>query len=394
MKTEKLRQRLFVLADFAFRIIPMKKQVLFVCFSGRQYGDNTKALANYIHTQFPDVPLYWVVDKKETTTKIPSYFKTVLYNSIRYAWVKNRSRVIVENGAGIMIMPLDGFKSIFKGIIKKNNQMEVATWHGCPLKKIGGDIPNSPYTQENFATSASVLVASSDYERSIFERAFFNKIPVDVLGYARNDILFSKPDGYDQSELRRALKIPLGKKIILYAPTYRDNSIEMSGIYQLQSFDIERLLHAFSERFGGEWVFVYRFHNLVTNDDRIKKYPKSDNMIDGSISDDMADYLSLSDVLITDYSGSLFDVASTEIKCFLYIPDYNEYVSNRGLYLDISTTPYPKAYSFDQLLTSIKQFDQLEYDKKVQAFSEYLKIHNDGCACKRITDKYISKYLK
>lgn len=381
-----INQFIFLIANALFRILPMKRQIVFVCFEGRQYGDNPRRIAEYVHSVLPDLRLYWVVDERSKDKPIPIYLHKVLNNSLRYAWIKNRSKIIVSNGAGVMLSILSGKKKIYKPFIKKKNQLELATWHGTPLKHIGADIPGSKYTEETLFSSANVLIASSEYERKVFERAFLNRIPVDVLGYARNDYLYQKNN---IDEVKEKLGIPKGKKVALFAPTYRDDNITMSGLNQLASIIPDKLFSSLASRFNGEWVLVYRFHNLVVRAPEMGKYIGKERFINGNLSDDMADYLSVSDLLITDYSGSMFDVVGSNVKCILWVPDLREYEDNRGMYLEIDRLPFPIAKDFNELINCILYFDEENYIKNVGAFKERIGSANDGFSAKRIFDKYI-----
>lgn len=384
------KQIIFLLENALFRCLPMKRQVLFVCFEGRQYGDNPRRIAEYIHSVLPDLRLYWVVDERSKDKPIPIYLHKILNNSLKYAWIKNRSKIIISNGAGVMLSVLSGRKILYKPFIKKKNQLELATWHGTPLKHIGADIPGSNYTEETLFSSADVMIASSDYERKVFERAFLNKIPVDVLGYARNDILYQS---INFDELKDKLGIPKGKKVALFAPTYRENSPLKSGLNQLASIIPEKLFTSLNSRFDGEWVLVYRFHNLVVRAPEMEDYIGEDRYINGNLSDDMADYLSISDLLITDYSGSMFDVVGSKVKCILWVPDLEEYKSRRGMYLDINCLPFPIARDFNDLINCIDYFDEEKYINNVGAFKKNICSVNDGQSAKRIFDKYLSHIL-
>ena len=386
----KVKQLFFLLMNAVFHFLPMKRQILFVCFEGRQYGDNPKWIAEYIHEVNPEVKLYWTVDNISKHNLIPKYLRKVKNNSLEYAWIKNRSRVIVSNGAGIMLTLLSGKKRFYRSFIKKRGQIEIATWHGTPLKHIGADIPGSMYSSENLFSSATVLISSSEYEKKIFENAFLKVIPVDLLGYARNDVLFSIKD---KSMVKEKLGIPSNKRVLLYAPTYRDNSVEMSGIAQMRMMNHETILRVLSERFGGDWVLVYRFHNLVCRSELMRNFISEPNIINGNNSDDMADYLSVTDVLLTDYSGSLFDVIGTNTICFLFSPDLDDYERERGLYLKTENLPYDVAVSFDELIDRISNFDLNIYNQKVQAFADRIGSRNDGHSAQRVYEKYIQGFI-
>lgn len=381
----KFEQRIYIFADIMFHLLPTKKQILFVCFEGRQYGDNPRAIAEYIHSVRPDIELVWDMSENMDERKIPTYFKKVRHNSIKYAWVKNRSKIIVGNGAGVMLMQLDGIKNVLRPFIKKKKQFEIATWHGTPLKYSGADIPGSTYTAQGLVTSADVFISGSDFETDIYRKCFFDIFPIDKLGHSRNDILHHP----DKENLKKKLGIPVNKKVLLYAPTFRAENIEMSGVKQLESLKHGEVFNALSSKFGGDWVVVYRFHNLVCQDKRIKSLSDDGCFINGNQFDDMAEYLSVADLLVTDYSSSFFDIVTIKKKCILWVPDADEYLKDRGLYLDFYNMPFPHAVSYDEFINAICCFDIDKYHLELKSFEEELGLLNDGNSTKRLVEKYI-----
>lgn len=383
------KQRIYILAEVIFHFLPTKKQIMFVCFEGRQYGDNPRAIAEYIHNIRPDIQLIWDMSENMDKNKIPSYFKRVIHNSIKYAWIKNRSKVVVGNGAGLMLMQLDGWKKILRPFIKKKNQFEIATWHGTPLKYCGADIPNSTYTKEGLITSADVFISGSDFETEVYSKCFFDIFPIDKIGHSRNDKLHTSKN----DKLKQKLGIPLDKKVLLYAPTFRADDVNMSGIKQLSELMKGDIFSTLSEKFSGEWVIVYRFHNLVCQDENVKNLKENERFINGNMCDDMADYMTVSDILLTDYSSSFFDIITIKKKCILWIPDANEYLHDRGLYLDFYSMPFPYASSYEELIKRIQDFNVKEYDEGLKKFASELGILNDGNSTKRLVEKYILPHI-
>ena len=387
---KKLKQRVYLLFDCIFHMLKTKRQILFVCFEGRQYGDNPRAIGEYVHSIDPSIKLFWSVADTADVSKVPLFYKTVKHNSIKYAYIKNKSSVVVGNGAGVMLMQLNGLKNVLRPFIKKKNQFEIATWHGTPLKFSGKDIPGSTYTEKGLVSSANVFLAASSFEKDIYSKCFCNAFPIDITGHARNDILMSRKD----NALIEALKLPQGKHFILYAPTFRENNIDMSGIEQILQLNTDEVLSCFHEKFGGDWAIICRFHNLVLNDNRVKEFIEEGKIISGNVSDDMADYLSVSDVLVTDYSSSFFDLVVPQKPCFLFIPDFEDYMKNRGIYLNFSELPFPSAVNIEAFKQAVKKFDIPQYKDELKQFENKLGLVNNGNACKVIYDKYILPNLK
>jgi CDP-glycerol glycerophosphotransferase len=103
-------------------------------------------------------------------------------------------------------------------------------------------------------------------------------------------------------------------------------------------------------------------------------------VIDVSDYPDMQDLLCAVDVLITDYSSSIWDFSFTHKPCFLYAPDLEEYKSNRDFYTPIEEWPFPLAKTNQELIENIKNFDSKEYIGKVNKHHKELGSYETGHA--------------
>ena len=359
-----------------------RNSVFFYSFTGL-YNDNPKYISEKLHELNPNVRIAWLVSDYGKDEP-PSYVKKILYGTWNYYYYVYSSRVVVDNWAGLRTFEYGSpfYKILMCALhmlLHKNGQLNISTWHGTPLKKIGQD---SHSTQKKYCCPGLTYITSGcEYTKEKLERAYDLYDRVKLYGTPRNDILFCKNDVED---LKRKLGLPLEKKVVLFAPTFRDY-LKMGGVYQIKTFGIERLLQALSNQFGGDYVFVFRLHQIDS------KYIMDHKPIDlnrciinGNIGDDMAEYLSCTDVLITDYSGSMFDFALTGRPCFLFSPDREEYCKERGMYIDYSTLPFPIADTFDALIQNINGFSSNKYENDVRTFLEKIGNVEDGRASERI----------
>jgi CDP-glycerol glycerophosphotransferase len=258
---------------------------------------------------------------------------------------------------------------------------------------------NEQHGNENitgFICNNLTLITGNTYTSEIMNRLSFGNLKCISLGLPRNDILFTGND--NTITLKEKLKLPKGKKFLLYAPTFRNDghntdgiNPKRSGIEQLELLNIDSLLSALCQRFGGDWIFVCRFHYHVAssvdwNEINIKYHSR---VLCGNISDDMADYLKCSDALLTDYSSAMFDFALTGKPCFLFIPDLEYYQNHeRGFYIPIDELPFPSAESDKDLIKTILDYDETQFNSSVKVCLEKLGNVDDGNACKRVA-KYI-----
>jgi CDP-glycerol glycerophosphotransferase len=391
-----LRNIVLQFFEIICHILPVSnKKVFFNSFHG-QYNDNPKYISEKLHELHPSWNFYWEFSEKSKDNDFPPYVQKVKTGSFKLIYFKNRCRIIVENGAGYYLAHADNkFGHLFKKLLKNKKQFELSTWHGNPIKHIGAQIPgNENWTKNNVFSSSDLLVAGCEVVQHIFEKAFLGLMPVTLQGTPRTDILFDKAESRKQ-DIKKKLSLPLEKKIILYAPTYRYSAID-SGIAQLQMIDIPKLLASLKGRFSGEWVFVMRVHNLVLleieKSGMLEKY--AGTLFNGNLFDDMNEYLCAADVLLTDYSGCIYDVALTDKPCFLFAHDKENYVSReRGTYMPISMFPYSFSETFDELLSNIQQYDEKKNKEDVANFLHTIGNAEDGKASDRLVS-IIEKRLK
>lgn len=365
-----------------------KKTVLFSSFGG-QYNDNPKYVSIKLHDQYPDYKILWVISNKAKEMP-PDYVTVIEYGSIEYFKALYYSQCIIDNHAGLrsqkyerkkwFMMPLYSFLSR-----KLKHQLCISTWHGTPIKRIAMDEPGAreKYT---FKSSSEYMLSGCSYTEKILFESLDKKLRMLNIGTPRNDIFFKNAD---VEVLKKKLGLPVDKKIILFGPTFRDD-VEKSGKIQIETLDIRRLLNILSSKFGGNWCFVFRLHNLVQkaiDTERLRRIHGEVCFIDGNQCDDMAEYLACSDILLNDYSSSMFDYALSKKPCFIYAPDYDSYSTNeRGLYFDMMDLPFPFSITQEELLSNIQSFDYEAYSENVDIMLNKLGNYEEGTASEKVVE--------
>lgn len=257
----------------------------------------------------------------------------------------------------------------------RKEQVYVQTWHGTPLKKIGLDVPSSELDYSKEGKKFSYMISPSKYCSEKYISAFGLKGREDIVletGYPRNDALFT----FDQAKVNsilRELDIPRNKKLILYAPTFRDNKhSEISGYENATGLDFEKL----KEQIGDEYIILFRAHYFVAKN---MDFEKLDGfVIDVSNYEDVNDIYIVSDLLITDYSSVFFDYANLKRPIIFYMYDYEEYKSNaRDFYLDQSELPGPIAKTQSELVKAIEDARFFIPDARYSMFNQKFN-HLDG----------------
>lgn len=364
------------------RVFPIKKnKVIVTVFNGRCYDDNQKFIMEELRKLISDLDIVWVKDP-QFEYELPGWIRPVKPRCWRWLYEYATAKIWASNG-----MEPDYFS-------KRKGQLYVETWHGgLGIKKVSGDIIGEYATGiktlslKNASDMADVFISNSDHLSIIYRRAFKFHGPIWKCGYPKNDMLVrNNPE--DGERARRELGIPRNHKVLLYAPTWRLRFTEQQQIdMKVYDLDMQRLKQALTEKFGGEWTMLIRFHSLLRP--YAKGYQeKHPDVMDVTDYQDMQQLLMATDVMVSDYSSCLFDAALRRIPCFAYATDFEQYkYEERGVYYEMEELPFPYAKNNDEMEQNVKAFDMEEYLKKWDAFAVRMGLNETGHAAKDIAQK-------
>lgn len=222
-----------------------------------------------------------------------------------------------------------------------------------------------------------VYLSGSNFFTENTAKAFkFDQRIFIATGLPRNDLLFKKDEKL-AFQIKRTSNISADSKVVLYAPTFRKNYC--ADDYGL---DYERLLETLKIMYGGSWVVLYRAHYFISE----KLLLQNKNVIDVSQYDDMQELLYISDILISDYSSSMWDFSLMGKPCFVYAPDLETYKNeDRAFAYPVEQWPYPIATSNAELLENIKHFNKTQYIQKVKEHHEFAGCYDQGNAAEKVT---------
>lgn len=388
------------LMKILLKCVPViKGRIVCTSFDGH-FSDSPKALAKKLKEIKPDADIIWLADAQRLP-EAEKHFKTALIGSLKGRYYAATAHIRVDNVYGdsaLSLVPcskLSNIKQRFaRWLTVKKKQKLYTTWHGTPIKRMGRDQIGNCIT--DFLCSNGTMVLDNQYTLDIMAHLTFHKMKMVLLGLPRNDALFL--DDTAKAELKEKLGLPVDKKILLFAPSFRNDgadvaqkNIRRSGLDQLEQMDFEKLFASLQSKFGGDWVFVCRFHYhveaLVNWEELTEKYPG--RIINGNTYDDMAEYLACTDVLLTDVSSCSFDFSLTGKPCFLFFPDYQHYRDNeRGFYCDINELPYPLSITFCELIHAIDHFDAGQYQRGLEKMYARLGFVQEKEAAEKIA-RYI-----
>ncbi|MBM6619083.1 CDP-glycerol glycerophosphotransferase family protein [Bacillus sp. RD4P76] len=360
-----------------------KKLVVFESFLGKQYSDNPRAIYEYLKENYPNYIMYWSIDPRYMLNFTDKDILTVNRFSVKWLFILANARYWVTNSR----MPI--------WIPKPKHTVYLQTWHGTPLKKLGMDIEEvhmhgtttEQYKREFTKEAANwdYLVSPNSYSTTIFKRAFqFDKEVIES-GYPRNDYLYVHNNEISIKELKQKFNIPLNKKVILYAPTWRDNQYDQEGKYKL---DIKLELNQMKENLQNDYIVILRMHYLVANNMDISTYEGF--VLDFSNHEDIRELYLMADILITDYSSVFFDYANLKRPMIFYAYDIEDYRDQlRGFYFDFEQkAPGPIVRTTEEVIRVIDniQNGSLDHSNLDEFYQEFTYLES-GISTMRVVNR-------
>lgn len=354
--------------------IPVKRnQLLLTSFMGRGYECNSKYIAEKLIGDKLKIKLFWETIPNRTY-ELPKEIIPIENDTIEYEIVLATSGVIVDNNNAAPNT-------------KSKQQYFINTWHGTgPFKKVYASIASRQGDKEWMKTikesynRVDLFISNSKDNTEMFRESFFYDGEILESGNPRNDILFQKSDV--AGKVRRNLNIDEHQKIVLYAPTFREDEETTFMKYDL---DMSSVLEMLNRRFGTEFILLYRFHHRLRFYKKCEKfYPQG---IDVTLYPDVMELVVVADVLITDYSSIMWDFSLQRRPVFLYHNDEKEYMNERDFYWPVSRWPYIKAHSSEELCQQILEFDEEKYLKDLEQFFKDDPSYDDGHATERVVER-------
>jgi CDP-glycerol glycerophosphotransferase (TagB/SpsB family) len=337
-------------------------------FYGQSASCNPAGIARMLRRIRPDVTRYWSV--VDGSVAIPDGDVRLIEGSREWWRVRGSARVLIVN---------DWMRKRFR---RRAHQHVLQTWHGTMLKRLGLDRSNvgarTRLAVRRESDRWDALLAQNAYSARIFTSAYaFTRGTWDE-GYPRNDRLVS---GADASSIRRAVGIPEGARVVLYAPTWRDDRTEMVDYLDLTTFASE---------LGDDHVLLVRGHSRTL---RYGRDLEADQLIDVTSYPNVADLLEVSDVLVTDYSSVMFDFSATGRPIVFFTPDLAHYSSDlRGFYFDLlAEAPGPVVRTREELLDAItdSEAERERYRPQAARWRERFTPLDDGHAGERVVRRMI-----
>ncbi|WP_411079389.1 CDP-glycerol glycerophosphotransferase family protein [Streptomyces sp. cmx-18-6] len=357
----------------------LRPAALYSSFDGRQYSDSPRAIHGELASRAPDIEHLWVV--RDQQAAVPEGARAIALHSAEWHEALARSRWVVTNTH----LP-DWFE-------RAEGQCVVQTWHGTPLKRIGRDLAGTPHADAAYMASMerrsaqwSLLVSPNSFSTPVLRRAFGYVGEVLESGYPRNDLLYAPDRAKVAAAVRERLAIPEGRRVILYAPTWREDQPRRSGRYGL---DLHLDLDRAREALGDDHVLLVRRHYLVGG-----SVPDTDFVRDVSRHPDVAELLLISDCLVTDYSSIMFDFAQTGRPMLFHTYDLAHYRDTlRGFCFDFEhRAPGPLIPASAGIVAALRDPEAAvaghreAYERFREAFCDL----DDGSAAAHVVDRMLA----
>jgi CDP-glycerol glycerophosphotransferase len=360
---------------------PLRDAVIYSSFGGRQYSDNPRMIHEELVRRRLPLEHLWVV--RDARCRVPDTARVVRANSREHYEALATARYVVDN---------DHFPTWFQ---RRSDQTCLQTWHGTPLKQLGFDVSDLRNAVRRFEVEWEHHVRNWQYVLSpnrfstpILRRAYAIEGEILETGYPRNDVLAAAGREDRSREIRHRLGLPDGARVVLYAPTYRDDLSDSQGRYRLEpALDVELLRSAVGE----DTVVLFRKHHYC-----VDPVPATADGFVRDVSDypDGTDLMLAADVLVTDYSSMMFDFANTGRPMLFFTYDLDAYRDEiRGFYFDFAAqAPGPLLRTNAELADALRDLDGVaaghadRYHEFAATFCEL----DDGHAAARVVDAIFS----
>ncbi|MFJ4698074.1 CDP-glycerol glycerophosphotransferase family protein [Streptomyces sp. NPDC088768] len=365
----------------AGRAKPLRDAVLFISYNGKQYSDSPRAVHEELVRRGSDLEQLWLV--RDDQAALPPTARKVRLWSEEWFDALARARYIVTNA------------HLPHWIERRPGQVVVQTWHGTMLKKIGLDIEapafNPDYHEQLRAETKNwtFLVSANRFSTPILRRSMGFDGEILETGYPRNDVLYAPDLAERAKEIRESLGVPPGKRVILYAPTWRDDDAHSQGRFR---FDLKLDTERARAELGHDHVLLVRRHSNTVDG---VTGAGDGFVLDVSDYPDISELYLAADILVTDYSSVMFDYAHLRRPMVFFTYDLEHYRDTlRGFYFDFErNAPGPLVRTTDELVSALRDIDRViaDYSERYQLFHEEFCDLDDGHATERLVERMLAE---
>lgn len=344
-------------------------KVLFMNMNGQGYGCNPKYIAEELLLQGreknEELDLVWAVKDCNIAKHIPNGIRSVEIGSYEYYYELATAKVWIDNARK------------HYDTHKRKGQYYIQTWHGAaPIKKVEKDVEDklTNFYVENAkrdSQMADLFVSGSEFYTELYKKSFWYEGAITKVGLPRHDIFWkcdiAKKNIYTYYNLSQDISI------ILYAPTFRN---DFSNKYY--DLDLKGIRRALQRKFNKKYIWAISKH--PDNSGLCYCFEDDEEYIMVDEYPDFQELLASADILISDYSGCIYDFSYTRRPVFLYQKDLESYILERDFYFPMEELPYINACTNEELINKISNYNEEEYKNKLDSFMKLLGNYDNGNA--------------
>jgi len=359
---------------------PPEPAVFFESFYSQVSACNPRALDARLAALRPDLVRYW--STVDASVEVPTGAVRVVEGTAEWWRARAAARLLVVN---------DWLRKRYR---RRPHQRVLQTWHGTMLKRLALDRdgvgPRTRLAVLRESARWDVLLAQNDYGADRLRSAYRYRGELWVDGYPRDDALADagRGPGTTAAAVRTRLGLDPGARVVLYAPTWRDDRVEI-----VDHLDVAAFASEVAARRPGT-VTLVRGHSRTLRHGRDLR---GAHLLDVTSYPDITDLLLVTDVLVTDYSSLMFDFSATGRPMVFHTPDLRHYSADlRGLYFDLTAdAPGAIADTRAALVEAVDgaERDAVEHAERYAAWRERFTPHDDGGAADRIVRRILDAGL-
>ena len=329
---------------------------------------------------------------REKKWKVSEFLTTLPVHKQSWSQLKESAKLIAK----AKVVVLEDFYPQLHALTIREDTKIVQMWHACGAFKLFGlselgvveHLKQSTRNHRNYdiALTSSVEIAP------FYSEAFgISKSHVKPIGVPRTDIFFDSSYGEKmKEELLEKYPVCQGKKVVLFAPTFRGSG-NKTAYFPKDKFPVNEIMRALPE----DVVLIVKNHPFVKQTYEVAEAYK-ERLLDLSANENINDLLFITDLLITDYSSVIFEASLLKIPMLFYAFDLQQYLKERNLYFDFASfVPGEIVWNCNELIETIRKClsgNNVEEERYI-AFQEFFLSSLDGKSTQR-TVSLIEELLK
>jgi CDP-glycerol glycerophosphotransferase (TagB/SpsB family) len=310
------------------RLLPLRRRVVLATSHADRVGGNLAWIREGLATTRPGIPIVELAHRpwgrRWARTR-------AAVEGIRAGYLLATSRLFV----------VDDYFFPMYAVRPRAGTTFVQVWHACgAFKKFGYSVADKGFGADEtrlaalpIHTNYDLCLVSADRFAPAYAEAFRQPLErfTARLGIPRTDLFFDQDRGSRiAADVRRGYAIPGGKRVILYAPTFRGERATRARTPD--ELDLEQLAAVLA----ADHMLLLRAHPFVAPP-AVRPAGLDGFVIDASDHPDMNELMLVSDVLVTDYSSAMYEFALLGRPIVFFAPDHAAYEAERGFYFDFRT---------------------------------------------------------